>query len=342
MKSVKSVLALVTGHRRVVSLLSSAAARGSLPPTLLFAGQSGVGKFVVARALAQVVNCLEPVSTDALPIDACGRCRSCDRIARGLHVDVTVLEPDDKASIKTDVVREMLERVGYRPFEGRKRVVIIREADALEPQAQNALLKSLEEPPPSTMFILTTAVPGVLLPTVRSRCMRMRFGRLTEAEVAQVLVRQTAVYEADALVAAALADGSAGAAMALASADLAVLRELAFQLLRVAGQTTAITSRLQAATTLALVKPKVDRSRDELSLILRMAASMLRDIELLNVGGDAPLVANATHRDELTELSPSYAGSRARDAFSTVDRALAALERNAGTKVVADWVATQI
>ncbi|HUE85988.1 MAG TPA: DNA polymerase III subunit delta', partial [Vicinamibacterales bacterium] len=269
----KSVLALVTGHRRLTALLSSAAARGSLPPTLLFAGQSGVGKFVIARALAQVVNCLEPVSTDALPLDACGYCRSCDRIARGMHVDVNVLEPDEKASIKTDVVREMLDRVGYRPFEGRKRVVIIREADALEQQAQNALLKSLEEPPPSTMFILTTAVPGVLLPTVRSRCMRMRFGRLTEAEVAEILVRQSAASEADARAAAALADGSAGAAMALASADLAVLRELAFQLLRVAGQSGAIATRLQAASTLVVVKPKVDRPREEMGLILRIAAS---------------------------------------------------------------------
>jgi hypothetical protein len=91
-----------------------------------------------------------------------------------------------------------------------------------------------------------------------------------------------------------------------------------------------------------LVKPKVDRTRDELGLILRMAASMLRDIELLNVGGDATVVANATHRDELAALCRAYSGSRARDAFSTVDRALAALERNAGTKVVADWVATHV
>jgi DNA polymerase-3 subunit delta' len=327
-------LELVTGHRRLISLLSSAAARGSLPPTLLFAGPSGIGKFVVAQALAQTVNCLEPVSTDALPLDACGRCRACDRIARGLHVDVNVLEPDEKASIKTDVVREMLNGVGYRPFEGARRMVIIREADTLETQAQNALLKSLEEPPPSTMFILTTAIPGALLPTVRSRCMRMQFARLTEPEVAAILVRQSDVSEADAR--------SAGAALALASADLAVLRELAFQLLRVAGHSSSTAARLQAASALAVVKPKVDRPREEVGLILRMAASMLRDIELLNVGGDDQAVANATHRDQLAALSRSYAGSRARDAFGAVERALAGLERNAGTKVVADWVATQI
>ena len=76
-------------------------------------------------------------------------------------------------------MRDGLSSTGFRPFEGKRRVVLIREADTLEPAAQNALLKSLEEPPPGTMFILTTAVPGVLLPTVRSRCMRLRFGRLT-------------------------------------------------------------------------------------------------------------------------------------------------------------------
>ncbi|HUE85675.1 MAG TPA: hypothetical protein VMO26_06320, partial [Vicinamibacterales bacterium] len=115
-----------------------------------------------------------------------------------------------------------------------------------------------------------------------------------------------------------------------------------FQLLRVAGQSGAIATRLQAASTLVVVKPKVDRPREEMGLILRIAASMLRDIELLNAGGDGATVANATHGNELARLSRSYAGSRARDAFGTVDRALAALQRNAGTKVVADWVATQI
>src|SRR5262245_14437977 len=150
----------IIGHRRLTTLIARAIARESLPPTLLFAGPSGVGKWAVARATAQALNCLEPVKQHGdLAVDACGKCRSCDRIARGVHVDVVSLEPDDKATIKIDAVRDVLGTTAFKPFEGRKRVVLIREADTLLDAAQNALLKSLEEPPAGTMFILTTAVP---------------------------------------------------------------------------------------------------------------------------------------------------------------------------------------
>src|SRR6476620_6738980 len=113
----------IAGHRRLIDLLARAITRGTLTPTLLFSGPSGVGKWQVARALAQAVNCLTPVPiVEGGPaIDACGTCRSCDRIARGVHVDVIGVEPDDAAAIKIDPVREVLDRVGYRPFEGKRR-----------------------------------------------------------------------------------------------------------------------------------------------------------------------------------------------------------------------------
>lgn len=334
----------IIGHRRLTTLLARAIERESLPPTLLFAGPPGVGKWAVARAAAQAVNCLEPVRApnDDLAVDACGKCRACDRIARGVHVDVIMLEPDDKASIKIDVIRQALKDTSYRPFEGKRRLVLIREADTLETQAQNSLLKSLEEPPPGTIFILTTAVPGALLPTVRSRCMRLRFGRLTSAEVSTALVRDHEHSDSEAREAAPLADGSIGQALALADNDLTSLRDAALALLRHTAGRADTPSRIQAASTLYGGPSKKERSREDLAAVLRLMASMLRDLEAINAGADRAVLANPVLTGDLESLARAFSGDRARDAFGAVDRALTALERNAGTKLVAEWLAVQV
>jgi DNA polymerase III subunit delta' len=289
------------------------------------------------------VNCLEPVlsSSGDLPIDACGTCRSCDRISRGMHVDVPMLEPDERASIKIDIVRDLLSRVGYRPFEGKRRLVLIRDAETLEGAAQNALLKSLEEPPPATTFILVTSVPGALLPTVKSRCMRLAFGRLTAAELTTALVRDHEFSDADARTAVPLANGSLGEALALSDEDVAAQRDLAIQLLMQTARRGDTQTRLQAASAL-VGAPKKERSREEMAVILRFASSMLRDIEALNAGADASVLANPIVTGDLTDLAREFSGDRAREAFSAVDQALMALERNAGIKVVAEWLAVQI
>ncbi len=169
-------------------------------------------------------------------------------------------------------------------------MVLIREADTLEPESQNSLLKSLEEPPPGTMFILTTAVPGVLLPTVRSRCMRLRFGRLTAAEVAAGLTRDHEYSDVEARQAAPLADGSLGQALALIDNDLSMFRELAMGLLRNSANRVDAQSRVQAAA--PLHTGKKERSREDVAIILRLMASMLRDLEAINAGADRAVLAN--------------------------------------------------
>lgn len=350
----------IIGHRRLTTLLARAIERESLPPTLLFAGPPGIGKWAVARATAQAVNCLNPVrpstppnsaaqdstslrtgTLDGLAIDACGTCRACDRVARGVHVDVITMEPDERASIKIDVVRDVLSRTAFRPFEGKRRLVLIREADTLEQQAQNSLLKSLEEPPPGTSFILTTAVPGALLPTVRSRCMRLRFARLTSAEVSTALTRDHDHSEIEAREAAPLADGSIGQALALADNDLTSLRDAALLLLRHTAGRADTQSRVQAASAL-YSGGKKERSREDLAVVLRLMASMLRDLEAINAGADRSVLANPVLAGDLESLARAFTGDRARDAFGAVDRALMALERNAGTKVVSEWLAVQV
>ncbi len=324
----------IIGHTRLTSLLARAVARESVPPTLLLAGPAGVGKWRAARALAEALNCQALVDGDA-----CGTCRSCDRIARGVHVDVRPVVADDTGKIKIDEVRKVLEDCGYRPFEGKRRVVLIRDADALVEPAQNALLKSLEEPPPGTVFVLTSAAPDALLRTVRSRTMRLTFGRLTLDEVAQLLVRDHACEPADAQRLAGLADGSVGTALALGSSDLTETRDAALQLLGAAGERD-LAGRIAVAK--AVVGTKPERSRQEMAAVLRLASSIVRDLSALHAGSDRRLLANGDIADRLDRLARTLVAPSARKAFATLDRALAALERNAGTKLVAEWVAAEL
>jgi len=132
----------ITGHRRLLDLLARSIRRGTLPPSLIFAGPPAAGTRATAVALAQALNCLHVDSTTE-QIDACGRCNACVRIARGVHPDILIVEPDERGSIRMEHVRDIVDRAAYRPFEARRRVVVIGEADALVAAAQHALRKTL-------------------------------------------------------------------------------------------------------------------------------------------------------------------------------------------------------
>lgn len=326
----------IAGHHHLLELIAGAALRGTLPPSLIFAGPEGVGKRMAATALAQAMNCLAPAGTDS-----CGTCRSCKRIARGVHADVLVIVPGETGSIKVDQVREAIDRAAYRPFEGRRRVVIIDQADEILVEAQNALLKTLEEPPPASVFVLVTSRPDVLLPTVRSRCQPLRFGRLAPGEVATVLMQAHRYSETGAHAAAALSDGSVGRALEGATQSFVDAREAAAQMLEGAATSDDPRRRLESAKTLTGAG-RGAADRDELARRLRALSSILRDVGLLVSGGDERGLANADLRSLLDRLRPSFDKDRALRAFAAVDRALSALDGNASPKIVADWVAFQI
>lgn len=340
----------ITGHRHLLELMAKAAVRGTLPPSLIFAGPDGLGKRMAAIALAQLMNCtadfrLKAEATDteaketAALEDACGECASCRRIARGVHADVLLIEPDDSGSIKIEQIREAIERSAYRPFEGRRRVVIVDDADKVLEPAQNALLKTLEEPPPGSVFVLVTSRPDVLLPTVRSRCQRLRFGRLAPVEVAHVLMTAHDYTSADAHAAASLSDGSVGRALEGASGGFREAREAAAQLLEGAVSSTDPYRRLESAKALGATG---GADRAELARRLRAVSSILRDVAILLSRADPRVLANADLQPLLQRLHRSFDGERVLRAFSAVDRALWALERNASPKIVADWLAFQI
>ena len=332
----------IVGHARVLSLLARAVARESLPPAILMAGPAGVGKRLTAVAVAQAVNCGQPRSSTAFERDACGECASCRRISRGVHPDILIVEPGDKGSIGVDQLRDVIDRSHYRPFEGRRRVVIIDEADAAGPPAQSALLKTLEEPPSASTFILVSSMPDALLATVRSRLPRLRFGSLAPGEVAKALTRDHGYSEADARAAAADADGSIGRALEAATADVSQARESAQRVLQETARTNDPMRRIGLARDLTGGKGTPAEERSRLAVCLRSLGSLLRDLAIIATRAGRLSLANADLEAQLEVLSPSFDADRTLRAYAAVDRALGALERNASPKIVADWLLLQL
>ena len=298
-------VAAARGHRRLAALLARSVARDTLPPSLIFSGPAGPDMRETAIATAQAINCLTPAGKGD-ERDACGTCAACTRIARGVHPDVLLVVPDEKGRVNIDQIRDVIDRAGFRPFEGRRRVVIIDEADTMLAPAQSALLKVLEEPPPSSVFILVTARPDMLLPTVQSRCPRLRFHSV-ERDPIDEDVRDVA---RDVLVEAAATDDPG--------------------------------RRIESAKDLLPKSGSGKVERDHVALRLRAMASLLRDVELLATRADVHALANADVRPDLDRLTTSFGGDRGIRAFTAVDRALTALDWNANAKIVADWLVLQL
>ncbi len=172
-----STFAEVVGQDHVKDILAAALVRGRTGHAYLFSGPRGVGKTTTARLLAMAVNC-ESTKLDARP---CGSCEACQAIRTGSHPDV--IELDAASNNSVDDVRELRERVRLASLRGGTRVWILDEAHMLSSAAANALLKTLEEPPPGLLFILATTEPERLPATVLSRCQHFRFRRLSVPEI---------------------------------------------------------------------------------------------------------------------------------------------------------------
>lgn len=164
----------VRGQARVVELLKRALATERVAQSYLFAGPASCGKHTTGLALAMALNCLDA------PGLGCHECASCNKIAEGIHPDVRTLEPQGtQQRIPIEVIRkQVIPALAMPPHEGRARVFLIEEAASMAGPAANALLKTLEEPPPRTHFVLGCVAPVQLLPTIRSRCQRVNFQAL--------------------------------------------------------------------------------------------------------------------------------------------------------------------
>jgi len=223
----------IIDQKQPIAFLTALLRKRIISGSLLFTGIEGVGKKTAAIAFAAAYNCLNrkfvdfsnnkeknftKTSDQNMTLSGCGLCRSCKKIESDSHPDIITVKPAG-FFIKIDQIRSLCGTLAMKPYEARLRVVIISNAQSMNPEAANALLKVLEEPPEHTIFILTAAQASDLLPTVRSRCRQIIFSPISKKNIAVFLVEKYRINRDDATIVAALANGSISKAISLSRTD---------------------------------------------------------------------------------------------------------------------------
>ena len=201
----------VVGQKHIVRILQNSLAHHRISHAYLFSGERGTGKTTIARILAKALNCLEGIQPEP-----CNRCNNCLQVGSDSFLDL--IEIDAASNTSVDDIRDLREKVRYRPSTGRYKVYIIDEVHQLSRSAYNAFLKTLEEPPDHAIFVLATTDPHKVLATIRSRCQSFPLRSLDRSQVKEYLTEH--LESEDLEVRAAFSEGSIGRSLSLNTQEL--------------------------------------------------------------------------------------------------------------------------
>lgn len=280
------------GQRRNLALVTEAISSGRVAHAYLVVGPDGSGKKTLALFVAQLLVCEAPQrEAGAVNVDRdivakgsgsrfaegahllpCGTCRSCIRVKAGNHPDVRLVTPDG-AAFKIDQVRDVQREAALSPYEGNLKVFIVERADLMTEEAQNSLLKTLEEPPPHSLFILLAPESTALLPTIVSRCQLLRMELLPEKMIAAELERRGKAFGQAARTAAALAGGCLGRALASLEEPLAGIRNKAVGFVEALG-------KIGPGECLSLAR-EFEKDRDGAEFFVQVLSLLYRDLAVM-------------------------------------------------------------
>jgi DNA polymerase-3 subunit delta' len=305
-------LADIVGQERALDILRGFQLRERVPHALLFAGDEGIGKKLVALNFAKALNCraagvgdqgsgfegwngntgeqTEGLTHDSeFRTDACEQCPSCKKINSGNHPDVSVVGPEgDGGQITVSAVRALEETLSFKPFEGRWKVAVIDDADRLNQSAANAFLRTLEEPTPQSVLILVSSRPEVLLPTIRSRCQKIYFSPLpVDAMSDYIRENMRGLSDEQSALLSLLSGGRIGTAL---NENLIEQRDHSYGILRQLLGTGA---------------EDVWEDKDDMERWFDWVQLWMRDIAVFRATGKTGLLVNADRTGEIRALAGS-------------------------------------
>lgn len=315
----------IIGQALPVRLLQTLIRNASVPHALLFTGKQGIGKTTTARYFAAALNCSNA--------DACGQCRSCRRILSGQHPDVILVEPQG-AFLRIDQMRQLRNQVSMKPHSATYRVVIIADGHCMNPEAGNALLKLLEEPPDGTLLIITARQQSDLLPTIVSRCQHIRFNPISISDISTCLIEHHAMDAAQAEQAARLSEGSLGQALRLKDRPY---REERDWLIRAAGLDQPDRLSQRPLSDALAFSAQLAKRKDRIGELLEILKTWIRDLSIYPFNPDQ--VINRDLEDLLSQIARKAFPGQTLKWWRIVEKAQKNIAGNANLRLTLDVMA---
>ncbi|MBI4621440.1 MAG: DNA polymerase III subunit delta' [Desulfobacterales bacterium] len=308
----------VLGQDRQIEIIKKAIENNRVPHAYLFLGEEGVGKKRTALTLAKALNCC------AEPADSCDECGPCRKIINGNHPDVTVVEPEGN-SIKINQIRGLQRSLQYKPYEGKKKVCIIPNAEKMNPASANSILKTLEEPPPETVLILITTSSHLLLSTINSRCQKLKFQPLTNDLISKIIKEKVGKDEETSLKIASLAGGNLNRAYELSEGTTLEYRNRLIEKINALSPNN-INETFEFAE-------EMSKEKEELVGALQFLKAWFRDILIFKEGCPLDRLINADFLEEIKRLSGRFTTTDLLRKLRIINDAELALLRNSNKRL---------
>lgn len=287
----------VIGHQHIIEQLQRTVASDRIAGAYLFVGPIGVGKETVARYFAQLIFCQQ----DAQPPTVCGTCLACRKVDSGNHPDLQFIRPEGSL-LRIGQIRELQKQIVYEPLEASRKVYILTDVERMNAEAENCLLKTLEEPPAASVLILLTSNIQVLLPTTRSRCQILQFHPMPTQELVAVLTDRFSVAPEQATTLAIAVGGAIGKAITQLEKGGALTEEI-----------PEILKETDLLAAFRLAENFKDNPETLDSLV-----TWYRDLLFLQQGAPLELITHIHSLEELQTLVPRYSHLRIQQAIQTV------------------------